>query len=247
MHPDTEKIFNELKSQKEVFDNLLLVGGTALAIHRQHRISEDLDFASASIRLNRKPIEALIMHLGNIGYSIEDITPIEAYADFANAGLHVADYQQDYSINGIKTTFFAFGKSEEERDILRQDKASMYGNIPVASVDTIFKMKTLLITERIKSRDFFDLYSLLKNGEFSLEDMLETMKRYRSWYPLERFKNVLLNSTPPLDDEGFQSLVSESITFADIQSFFSEKVDEYEQLTAYNRFLTDNPRHGPGV
>jgi hypothetical protein len=43
LSPDTEQVFNSIK-RFEIFKDYILIGGTALSVQINHRLSEDLDF-----------------------------------------------------------------------------------------------------------------------------------------------------------------------------------------------------------
>ena len=49
MKPETQALASRI-ADEPVLDQFLLVGGTALSIHLEHRLSEDLDFAMAPAR-----------------------------------------------------------------------------------------------------------------------------------------------------------------------------------------------------
>ncbi len=66
---------------ESLLDHFLLVGGTALSIYLNHRLSEDLDFATTDKSLPKKAISTLLERLTNEGRAIEDVTPVAARQD----------------------------------------------------------------------------------------------------------------------------------------------------------------------
>lgn len=74
-----------------------LVGETALSVHLQHRLSEDLDFfiEKSTLDQERTSIERMISHLDEQGYNCVQT--------------HNNSESLDYEIEGVKVTFFASG------------------------------------------------------------------------------------------------------------------------------------------
>ena len=58
LRPDTERLWNFLKTEPGLA-HFVLVGGTALSMHLNHRVSEDLDFTISQARLPHRSIEIL--------------------------------------------------------------------------------------------------------------------------------------------------------------------------------------------
>ncbi len=54
----TARLFSELEAEP-LLQSFILIGGTALALHIGHRISEDLDFIILSQKLPRAALDAL--------------------------------------------------------------------------------------------------------------------------------------------------------------------------------------------
>jgi hypothetical protein len=95
-----------------------LVGGTALAIQCGHRVSVDIDLATADDHLPRQWLRRLVVALETDGKDIRDVTPVSAQQDFEDAGLDVYDYHQDWLVNGVKLTLFTLDP-EAGREALR--------------------------------------------------------------------------------------------------------------------------------
>ncbi|GEM_PF-2184067 len=134
-----------------------LVGGTALAIHYQHRLSEDLDFfiKNSTLRQDRKRIDKMIENLEKKGFEA-----VKIYED---------ESQIDFEINGVKVTFFA-----SSLNILKKDNI-YFENIAVAGIETIKAMKIdVILNHRILSRDFFDIATIMKQEELTIFDLLDS-------------------------------------------------------------------------
>ena len=102
------KAINLLYEVKDysLFNDYVLIGGTALAIYLNHRESEDLDFVTIREKLNRPLINLFINSIEKKEFKINKIYDLAGYMDFAEGGENIDDYQQIYEINGVRVSFF---------------------------------------------------------------------------------------------------------------------------------------------
>lgn len=137
-----------LSEEKLISAHFYLTGGTALAeFYLHHRLSEDLDFFSEQ------------------EFEAQDISVILRKIQTA-AGIEKIEYQQSFNRNLfflytgtqiIKTefTYFPFARIE---------KKEKFGELFIDSLIDIAVNKIFTIYQRPRSRDFIDLYLLLKNN-----------------------------------------------------------------------------------
>lgn len=131
----------------------VLVGGTALALHKGHRLSIDIDMFSSKIPINRDVVLNEMNQAGTV--VIKDALDYALFLEFDGVKLDVLKYQYEW----LKKPFVENG-------------------IRVASVEDISAMKLSAITKRGLKKDFYDLYFLIK--ELSLSQMLDY---FRNKYP----------------------------------------------------------------
>ena len=67
----TAKMFLRLQHEP-LLQSLVLIGGTALALHLGHRRSEDLDYLCPEPKLPKEKLQALIHKLRSEGHTIVD-------------------------------------------------------------------------------------------------------------------------------------------------------------------------------
>lgn len=190
MPETTFELFTEGFSSIEYIRNWTLVGGTALSIHLQHRLSEDLDFfiEKSTLDQDRTHIEKMITDLEEKGYDC--------------VMTHNNSENLDYEIEGVKVTFFSSGLKS------LKSNCSSYKNIEVASIETIIVMKMeAIINYRTKTRDFYDIYTIGKQEGISIFTMLDMYNNYST----KKGKEELLSTrfvTNPLDgdDEGLDGM-----------------------------------------
>lgn len=142
--PDTLRAL-ELVSKIGIIRKSYLAGGTALALHLGHRISEDLDFFTQS-ELDEK---VLLSELKRLPEFIEEGTAWRTVWG---------------KIKGVKFSLFYY-----EYPLIK--KTINFEGIQILGKEDIAAMKIHAIEDRGTKRDFFDLYFLSK--EFSIEQMLE--------------------------------------------------------------------------
>ena len=224
----TRTVYTRLSKFPEI-SKFILVGGTALSLQVNHRLSEDLDFASLDEKLDRPAIKNIVFSLKKEGYEILETTPISAIEEFANEGLDLDDFHQDYLINGVKVTFFKFGDNREEREAVAQSGLSHHGSIRVLDADGLFITKCLALAERIKSRDIFDLWWFVNSGGRNVEDIFRTIRKFRPHIDYDHIRYRLLDWPIAKTDEGFESLVSGTQTIESIRSNLRDLVGKLEE------------------
>lgn len=200
-----------------------LVGGTALSYHINHRISEDLDFCLT----HELPLEAIQgfieFCIGTFGMeNIDYIEPSQAIKeDFLLGGDNVEYYLQTWMVNGVKIQFFDGGSNTGTKEFLAQDCYTTIGNIKIASIDTIFKMKSLMFYKRTKSRDLYDMLCFygLTGDQFTPQETKKLIMQYEPLYCTdEYFRTMWLESFKSKKymkerDEGLAGLLGEPKSF----------------------------------
>ena len=121
LHRQTQAAFH-LLAGSELTEGFLLVGGTAMALHIAHRVSNDLDFlfCESHGKLPTTRIDRLVAQLREQGCKVELITNSAQESAFRiNTGERLSDFARDYAIDGVKVTFFAANQHRHPRQIGR--------------------------------------------------------------------------------------------------------------------------------
>ncbi|MCK4664555.1 MAG: nucleotidyl transferase AbiEii/AbiGii toxin family protein [Bacteroidales bacterium] len=170
---NTKNIFNYV-SRMDSIKEYSLIGGTALSLQINHRLSEDLDFCKWKLSKFDKPT----INISFIEKELNDIGTIYKK--------NILDFNQvDFIINDVKVSFYAnqLYKSPIKNHILLKN------NLKVADIESIGIMKLELILRRRTFKDYYDLYSILKEGVL-LKNLIEGAVKYSN-YNLKS-KNILL-------------------------------------------------------
>lgn len=206
--PTTKALFEKV-SHLNCIKPYVLVGGTALSLQLGARQSEDLDFMSWRISKNEKrevdwpTIKNELASIGDIEkFDIFDIDHVEFY------------------VNGVKLSFYANPNYSPLKEAI-----PILNNIRIADMKSIGAMKMEAMLRRSKFRDYYDIYTLLLEGE-DLSEMINMALRY-SGHKLKT-KNLIAMLTrsdrfiPDADFEALRPIYK--ITPKEIENFIIEKL-----------------------
>lgn len=226
----TRRVFEAL-AKELLMQEFVLIGGTALSIQAGHRLSEDLDFWYPATSMSKERVDAILFNLANAGFSHEFTTPAWRLTQARINGIDLLSQSRDHTIDGVKVTFFA------RLDIPYRHFACMelikdQASFSIAASDTIFAMKSWFISQRVRSRDLYDLMLLMQRGK-SMQQLLDAGAHADPSFQREYAKEVLLGNVPlEAGDEGFESINLDA-SIGDVYRYFLAAVNEYEVSVAY--------------
>jgi hypothetical protein len=110
---------------------------------------------------------------------------------------------------------------------IKESTFDVFKGIKVASLGTIAKTKCHALTKRMKSRDLFDIYHLIKAGHLSMEEIIAEMQRCSQHMTFETCTHRILEKPMQTDDEGFFP-IDIDISVDKIREFLLTKVEELE-------------------
>lgn len=209
--------------------DLLLVGGTALALRIAHRRSADLDFAFASQRLPRLEIDNLLEEL-RTGHDVAPMANVAAEQDFIDSGLEFADYQRDYSVDGVKVSFFTPDPSKSGQALRGEVGVQGLKRIQVADLNSLFLMKAVTLNSRMTTRDLFDVYTLVREHGYREADIFRYAQEFD--FSPDTLKTRLRHARRRIDDPGIEVPGGVSPTFEQLQAFFVDAINRLEQGAA---------------
>jgi len=150
-----QALLNELFSHKNIRESFYLSGGTALAeYYLHHRYSEDLDFFMEQ-EIDPMSIQVILKTLAK-KMSIKKID----YQQSFNRNLFYLHFDKEI----IKTefTYYPFEHIETPR---------LINGVKVDSLTDIAANKAFTIYQKPRSRDFIDLYLILKKKKWKFADI----------------------------------------------------------------------------
>jgi predicted nucleotidyltransferase component of viral defense system len=193
--PETRKVLGKL-CEDNYLSNFVLVGGSALALHLNHRKSEDLDFFTYNENL----------------FEIKKIR--EMVKKFNGKIVNISDEQIDVLINGVKVTFF-----DAKWSFLKPKEIQ---NFNIATLEQLAIMKTNVLFLRAKFRDYYDLYFLVR--KFGIKKIFEMSKNVLDGINFKLFAAAFLY-IDDIEDENIDYLEpKQKLSLIDIQKFFEQEL-----------------------
>jgi predicted nucleotidyltransferase component of viral defense system len=218
----TQSVWQVLADKPEL-KGFVLVGGSALALHLNHRISEDLDFAWPQPRLPREALRQLTEAASGLKFDSRQDPWADREAN--DCGLDLYDFSQNYFVNDqVKVTFFC--PDAPERKILSETTAD---TVRIATIPEIFAMKALVSAKRSKTRDWFDLYVLMKDHGFTWRDIHEAFAQAGSEGYYDIAADRLSRARPAAKDEGYEALLPNPPSIEQMREFFLQRRNAYER------------------
>jgi len=209
LSPVNEQVFNSIK-RFEIFKDYVLIGGTALSVQINHRLSEDPDFCKwqDDPKIRNKEIawpeiENILKLTGPVKTDILDL------------------YQVDFSLNNVKISFYsnALANSIDIRT------GVAFEQIKVADIKSLGAMKLEVMSRRNLFRDYYDVYSILQEGI-----LLEELVRFCGNYSRHRMKSktilgILSNSSLFKYEENFELLEPKyQVNSKDIETYIRARI-----------------------
>ena len=156
----------EQVAEMECIKPYILCGGTALAMQIGHRKSEDLDFMMWRKSRTEKP---------EVNWNAIEKELIEKVGEIENFNMLGFD-QVEFLVKGVKFSFFV---SDNYSPVT--SPIDYLGNIRLADMESIMAMKMEVMLRRMKFRDYYDIYSILREG-YSIHNGIEkalSLSRHR--------------------------------------------------------------------
>lgn len=156
---NTLEVFERI-SKLDFVKDFHLCGGTGIALQLNHRFSEDLDFELLTVQGKSEKEKKMDRE------KIFDELKTE-FGSFSK-GKTMTDDHFDCTVgDGVKLSFY---KPRYKVPVLNE--VNILNNIKTVSLQDALGMKLYVINVRSKFRDYYDIYSLLKEG-YSLKDGIQ--------------------------------------------------------------------------
>ncbi len=212
--PHTGQVFEAI-SKLECIKAFTLVGGTALSLQIEKRQSEDLDFMKWLTKRNEKPEvdwPSILRELESIGN----------VRDYDVAGFdHVT-----FNFEGVKLSFYAAPR----KAVPSMKRIPYLNNLYIADIESIGVMKMETMLRRAKFRDYYDIYSILREGG-DINKMISAALEHSDHKLRTRgLLNMLTTGQNFVREKGFEELQPVyDVTAYDIQEFIKRKLLEIKK------------------
>ncbi len=227
--PKTDKVWNFLQEQPALA-GFVLVGGSALALRIDHRRSEDLDLLFPGATLPRARLDAFLRIAAEAGFDFQRDDNEAALHEFSQGGIELHDHQQDFLVNRVvKMSFFTPDATQ-----MKVFSARSECRVRIATLAELFASKSLVSATRSKSRDWLDLYLLMRDHGFSIRDYQAVFRDAGVSSQCAMGLSRLCSGVPQRDDEGYEHLLANPPTVEEMTAFFAEQRNRLEIESAAN-------------
>ena len=239
LRPDTAWVWAALEGHP-LLRGFILIGGTALTLRIGHRVSEDLDFAYTAPKLPKAQVSALVKHLAALNVQlVPEQNPLDE-EEFFDSGLDLSDYQQNFLAShdgqgSVKISLVCF--DPPMTDFLRGLPADP---VRVATLGEIFETKAWLCSERSKTRDWIDLFTLIKQHGYTFDDVYAVFRRVGRLAAFNNATSRLRSCKPGAADEGYlphpARVPNGAPTLDEMREFFNRELDALQTRLARAAF-----------
>ena len=197
---EQKKVFEKLKQ----FPEFYLVGGTGLALQMGHRISDDFDFFINQDYLPKNLIEKIrkVFKGFEIKFSLKHSEQVSVY------------------INAVKMDFVKYRYS-------LIFKLVNFNGVKMASMSEIALMKASTLGGRARSKDYVDLYFILKKKIISLSEIIDNCdKKYGDEFNGRLFLEQLTYFEDISSNKIKIEFLKEKISAEQMQKFFEKEISK---------------------
>lgn len=189
----------------------ILCGGTALAMQIGHRKSEDLDFMMWRKSKSEKP---------EVNWTAIERELKEKIGEIESFNMLGFD-QVEFMVTGVKFSFFV---SESYCPVA--EPLSYLGNIRLADTNSIMAMKMEVMLRRMKMRDYYDIYAILKEG-YDISKGIDAALKYSQHKLTTKNIVMMLLSGHFMSDENFEQLEPKyNVTKEEIREYILQKLKD---------------------
>ena len=157
-----------VSKEKQIVNRFYFTGGTALAeFYLQHRESEDIDLFTEKEEVNQSLIDAFLKKISS-QLSVIEIKKIQ----FLGLVSYILVFNDGEQLK-VDFNYYPFP---------RIDKGTNFKNLSVDSIYDIAVNKVHTMFMRTRSRDFVDLYFIMKSYNYSLDQLIRDAKAKFDWH-----------------------------------------------------------------
>lgn len=206
--PQTSKLFDKVAAL-ECIKSYILVGGTALALQLDSRLSEDLDFMNWKLQKAQKQEVDWV----NIEKELKTIGTIEAR--------DIWDFNHvEFVVSGVKISFYTSGKLSPVTAPVH-----LKYNLKLADIEAIGVMKMEVMLRRSNFRDYYDIYAILQHGT-NFKKLIDLSLNYSGHIlTTKNLLAIITDSSRFNIDSGFEQLKPKyKVTPADIEAYLKTTI-----------------------
>ena len=198
-------------SELECIKPYLLCGGTALAMQIGHRMSEDLDFMMWRISKTEKP---------EVNWNAIERELVAKVGEIESFNMLGFD-QVEFVVKGVKLSFFVSDNLSPVTEPIEY-----MGNIRLADIESIMVMKLEVMLRRMKFRDYYDIFCILREGHSIHRGIERSLKYSRHRLSTKNIIAMLLGGQFIADDNFATLQPKYSVTKEEIREYILRKLKD---------------------
>lgn len=198
-------------AELECIKPYLLCGGTALAMQIGHRMSEDLDFMMWRISKTEKP---------EVNWNAIERELVAKVGDIESFNMLGFD-QVEFVVKGVKLSFFVSDNLSPVTEPIEY-----MGNIRLADIESIMVMKLEVMLRRMKFRDYYDIFCILREGHSIHRGIERSLKYSRHRLSTKNIIAMLLGGQFIADDNFATLRPKYSVTKEEIREYILRKLKD---------------------
>ena len=198
-------------AELECIKPYLLCGGTALAMQIGHRMSEDLDFMMWRISKTEKP---------EVNWNAIERELVAKVGDIESFNMLGFD-QVEFVVKGVKLSFFVSDNLSPVTEPIEY-----MGNIRLADIESIMVMKLEEMLRRMKFRDYYDIFCILREGHSIHRGIERSLKYSRHRLSTKNIIAMLLGGQFIADDNFATLQPKYSVTKEEIREYILRKLKD---------------------
>ena len=196
-------------AELECIKPYLLCGGTAPAMQIGHRMSEDLDFMMWRISKTEKP---------EVNWNAIERELVAKVGEIESFNMLGFD-QVEFVVEGVKLSFFVSDNLSPVAEPIEY-----MGNIRLADIESIMVMKLEVMLRRMKFRDYYDIYCILREGHSIHRGIERSLKYSRHRLSTKNIIAMLLGGQFIADDNFATLQPKYSVTKEEIREYILRKL-----------------------
>ena len=198
-------------AELECIKPYLLCGGTALAMQIGHRMSEDLDFMMWRISKTEKP---------EVNWNAIERELVAKVGEIESFNMLGFD-QVEFVVKGVKLSFFVSDNLSPVTEPIEY-----MGNIRLADIESIMVMKLEVMLRRMKFRDYYDIFCILREGHSIHRGIERSLKYSRHRLSTKNIIAMLLGGQFIADDNFATLQPKYSVTKEEIREYILRKLKD---------------------
>ena len=198
-------------AELECIKPYLWCGGTALAMQIGHRMSEDLDFMMWRISKTEKP---------EVNWNAIERELVAKVGDIESFNMLGFD-QVEFVVKGVKLSFFVSDNLSPVTEPIEY-----MGNIRLADIESIMVMKLEVMLRRMKFRDYYDIFCILREGHSIHRGIERSLKYSRHRLSTKNIIAMLLGGQFIADDNFATLQPKYSVTKEEIREYILRKLKD---------------------